>query len=110
MDEVVSSNPEAVAVAAGHNHIQVVICEFDTRCHGQRPAVKRVHAVSFDVAWKVGRASDSTDRYDFVGLNLQFYEGLLERSQNSEISATRTPVRVDLSFIIRYCQFFLIRL
>jgi hypothetical protein len=53
MDKVVSPDPEPVPVTTGHNHMEIVICQFGARRNGQGSAVKGVHAVGSDEAWKV---------------------------------------------------------
>ncbi len=78
MDEVVTADPEAIAVAAGDRHREFVIGEFDARGDGQGAAVKGVHAVRTHVTRQVGGAADAADRHHVMGLNLQIHERLLE--------------------------------
>jgi len=100
MDKVVAADPEAVAVAAGHRHRELVIGEFDARGHGQGAAVKRVHAVRAHVARQVRRTADAADRHYVMGLDLQIHQRLLECGENAKIAAPGAPIRIYLPFEI----------
>src|SRR5258708_17410821 len=62
--------------------------------------MQRVHAISIDKAWEVGRAADAADRAHAVIRNLKVDERLLHRSEHAEVAATRAPVGIDLALEI----------
>ena len=98
--EVVAADAEAVAVAAGHQHGQIVIGELHSSGHRQRAAVQGVHAVGVDVAGKVGGTADTADGDHVVVRYLQLDQGLLDRGEHAKIAAAGTPVGIDFAFQI----------
>src|SRR3989442_442396 len=94
MDEVVSSDPVAIAVAASRNDLQFMIGKLRACGNGQSTTVQRMHAVDVNIARQVGRAADATNGHHLMGLEFQLDKRLLERSENTEIPTARTPIRV----------------
>src|SRR5215472_3919146 len=60
VNKVVAADPEAVAVAAGYGHRELVIGEFDARGDCQGSAMKRVHAARTPKSPHPGHQSGST--------------------------------------------------
>src|SRR5207244_13071457 len=54
VNEVVATDPEAVAVAASDPDGQIVISKLHTSRHGQGPAMQSVHAICIDVTREIG--------------------------------------------------------
>ncbi len=97
MDEVAAADAEAVAVAAGDQHGQLVVGQLEARGHRQRAAMQRVHAVGVDEAGEVGGAADAADRGHLVVGDLQLDQRLLHRGEHAEVAATGAPVGIDLA-------------
>ena len=98
VDEVIAADAEAVAIAAGDQHSQIVVGQLHARGDSQRPAMQRVHAVGIDEAGEVGRAADAADGSHIVVGNLQLDERLLNRGEHAEIAAAGAPVGIDFAF------------
>jgi hypothetical protein len=98
VDEVGHADAVAVAVAAHRHDVQVVVGERGPGGHGQRASVQAVHTVRVDEPGQVRRAADAGDDQHVVGLDLQLDDGFLQRLEDAEIPATRTPVGIDASF------------
>ena len=78
MDEVVSTNAEAISVASGDDNVQVVVCHLHTGRDSERAAVERVHAIGIHVTRQVRRAPNAANGNHVVRLNVQLKQHLLE--------------------------------
>src|SRR5207247_8385984 len=65
----------------------------------QRPSVDRVESVRRQEVWQVARASDPRDDQDVPRLELERVDRGLERPQDREVAAARTPGRLDLGLV-----------
>src|SRR4029077_11270599 len=102
--EMVAADPEAVSVAAGHNHSQLVIGEFQPSGHREGPPAQRVHAIGVDVAWQIGGPADPAYGDDVVRRYLQLHQRFLQRGEHPEIAAAGTPVGIDFALQIGHRQ------
>lgn len=96
--EMVAAFAVAIAVAGGDDHRHGVVGEPDPCCHRQGPAVQAVEGVASGIVRQLGRLADARNQGDLMGFKLQIDHRLLERFQDREIAATRTPSRI-LTFI-----------
>jgi len=96
VDEVVPADPVAVAVTAGGDHFEVGVRELRGAGHGQRAPVDRVEPVRVEVAVQLAGTADTGTQQSFLGRAPDFRERLLERLQDAEVAATRTPGRLGL--------------
>src|SRR5947208_4781158 len=105
VNKVIAADSESVTVTACDDYAEVVIRKLDAGRYRQRPAVKRMHAVSVNEPREVRRTSNTADGDNIVGLDLEFDKRLLERRQHTEIAATGAPVRINFPFKVREREF-----
>ena len=99
VDEMVAADAVAVAIAAGADDFQFVVAELDAGGHGKGPAMQGVHAVGVDIARQVRGAADAADDTDLMRLQAEVEQRGLERGEDGEIAAARTPVGVDAAAV-----------
>src|SRR5438128_314899 len=61
--------------------------------------MKGVHPVGIDESRQVGGTTNSADDQNLVRLESQLEERCLQRGENGKITATRTPVGMNFSFV-----------
>ena len=93
--KVIAANAVAVAIAAGADDFQFVVRQLDAGGHSQGAAMQGVHAVGVDVARQVRGAADAADDTDLMRLQAEVEQRGLERGEDGEIAAARTPVGMD---------------
>src|SRR4030095_5189684 len=84
MDEMVASNPVAVAIAASADDFQFVVAELDAGGHGEGSAMQGVHAVGVDIPRQVRGATDTADDTDLMRLQAEVEERGLESGEDGE--------------------------
>ena len=84
----------AVAVPAGDDHLERCSPAW-RRGHRDRAAVQAVHAVGVDETGQVRRATDAGDQQTGPSAQTRLSRAHLDGLQDAEISASRTPVRID---------------
>src|SRR5256886_7795540 len=92
------SRPDSVSgpVAAGHDDLEIRIRELRALRDRQRSSMNRVESVRRKEVRQVARASDPRDDQDVPRLELERVDRGLERPQDREVAAARTPGRLDL--------------
>src|SRR5215467_13393337 len=100
MDEMITADTKAISVATGHDDCKVVISQFHACGYGKRTAMQGMHAIGIDESGEIRRAADAADSDHVVIWDLQLDERLLNRSEDSEVPTSRTPVGIHLSLQI----------
>src|SRR5437667_11848135 len=67
--------------------------------------MQRVQAIGIDVVGRLPRTADARNHGDSMRRDLQLKEGLLDRAQDPEVPAARTPVDVDLGLVLLEAEF-----
>src|SRR5207245_3470553 len=93
------ANSISVAIAPGHDHLEIRIRELRALRDRQRPSVDRVESVRRQEVRQVARASDPRDDQDVPRLELECMDRHLERPQDREVAAARAPRRLDLGLV-----------
>ncbi len=94
MIEMVAANGKTVAIAAKHEHVQIVTAQADSRSERQRAAVDEVAAVRIDEIRKARRTADAGQSNDILLGQAELFDGLVVGGQDGEVAATRTPSRM----------------
>ena len=74
---MIAADAVAVAVAAGDDDFEFMICHLGAGGHGKSATVQRVHTVGTDVPGEVRRAADAADHHCLMRANTQIRERLL---------------------------------
>jgi hypothetical protein len=88
---MVAADGETVAVTAEQEHVQVRPGETDAGRKRDGATVNVMRAVAVDEIGKARRTTDPGEGDDLFVIELPFLEDFVERSQDSEIAAARTP-------------------
>ena len=91
VDQVVSADTEAVAVAGDHPDAQVGIGQLDAGGHGGSPAVDGMKAVGIHIVGEPAGTTDTGDEYYLLLGMPQLREGFLHLCQDGIIAAARAP-------------------
>jgi hypothetical protein len=91
---MVSPDRIPVAVAAEHEHVEVVAAQAHRRAERERAAVDVVAAVGVDEVREAGRAADSRHGHDALVGVLEFLEDLVKDREHGEVAASRAPGRM----------------
>jgi hypothetical protein len=59
-----------------------------------------VHPVRIQVAWQIGRTANPANRQEFVRIQAELDNGLFERVEDAEITASWAPVWIRMTFQI----------
>src|SRR5207244_1812096 len=105
VDEVPGTDSIAITIASDCYHRQLMVRQLRASRDRQRPAVQRVQAVSINVVGRLPRTADAGNHRDPMRRNLQLKERLLDRAQDSEVAAARTPVDMDLGLVLLEAEF-----
>ena len=93
--KVIAADAITVAVAARADDFELVVRQLDTCGDSEGPAMQGVHTVGVDITRQVRRAADAADDTDLMRPQAQVEERSLQRGENGEVAAARTPVGVD---------------
>ena len=88
---MVAADGKAVAIAAEHEHVQVVIAEADAGRERQGPAMDVVAAVGVDEVGEARRTTDAGEGDDLLLRILELLQHAVEGGQDGEVAATGAP-------------------
>ena len=91
VDEMVSADGEAVAVAAYLPNLKVGVCHFAAGGYGSGASVNGVHAIGGHVVGQTAAASDAADDGDVLGCHAYFGHGLVQTCQEEVVAASGAP-------------------
>ena len=94
MNEVITADGEAVAVAAKHKNMKIIAAEADTSGKRQGAAVNIVAAVRIDEIGEAGGAANAGERDNFFLRIIKFLEDFIKRGEYGKIAAAGAPRRV----------------
>src|SRR5688572_12770152 len=96
-----ASDREAITVPAGRKHQEIGVRKLDALRDWQRTAVNAVESIGRRVAGDAARAPDARDERDLVRRPADGRERAINRLQDPEVAAARTPDRLERALVIR---------
>lgn len=92
VDEMVTTDSEAVAIARHLPNIELRMASFDARSNSTTTTVDSVETVGVEVVWHTAGTTDTRDDYCLVSRDTHLRHGLLECKANSMVTTTRTEL------------------
>ena len=100
MGQMPAADGETIAIAAGHEHQQFRVGQFDALGDGQRTSVDAVEPVGRGVAGDAAGAADARDESDLMGRTANAGQGPGDGGQHAKVTAARAPDRLQIAFVI----------
>ena len=91
VQQMIAADREAVAVAGDDPHLQVRIGHLQTGSDGRRPAMDRVHPISFHVIGKTRGATNTGNDGHLVFIQAKLGKDVLNLFEDGVISAAGAP-------------------
>src|ERR1043165_2060279 len=88
---MVTAYREAVAIAAKQKDVQGRASQADAGGEGNSATMNEVGAVAVNKVGKPGGTPDAGEGKDLLVIELRFFENLVERGEDGEVTATGTP-------------------
>ena len=99
MDEVAHADPVPVSVAARDDHLELRVRQLCALGHREGAAVDRVEPVRRQEVRQFARAPDPGHDEDVPRLELKGVDRRLQRPEDREVAAARTPGGLDLGLV-----------
>ena len=100
VDEVVTTDGEAVAVAGDEPYADVGACRFDAGSDGGATAVNGVEAVSVHVVRQTRGAADTRDDGHIIGRGADFGHRFMQAAEHGVVTASGTPANVLIALVV----------
>ena len=100
VDEVVTTDGEAVAVAGDEPNADVGACRLDAGSDGRATAVNGVEAVSVHVVRQTRGAADTRDDGHIIGRGADFGHRFMQAAKHGVVAASGTPANVLIALVV----------
>lgn len=91
MDEMVAADGRGVAVAHGHEDVELGAGQLQARGEAEGAAVQGVHGVEVHVAGDAGGAADAGHEADLLLRDAEVVDGVEQAVEDDAVSAARAP-------------------